>query len=127
MTSYLATIRIEAFGLAEAKEEAAWIADHARGEKPAEVVSVVQEREGVPFPNAVSAGQRVNEWVGGHSWHSLSSEPPGYVTEAIEAAVRQVSDSIGNLRAEVAEALDSPSDLLVERVAKRLAERRLMG
>ena len=202
MPTYLATIRIEAFGLAEAKLEADTIADDWR---VLDVVSVVQEPsrgtyrspqdipkqpcphcgemrqpepifvptadENLWLPGEIKCecSQRVSGAllklmgvsVGDHGDHPLPSEPPSYVTEAIEAAkaelraeMREVSNDVawdvmavhagnhdaenenvkrhcgscvGNLRAEVAEVLDSPSDLLVERVAKRLAERRLMG
>lgn len=94
MTSYLATIRIEAFGLAEAKRIAEFIAGTSNALGSPEVVSVVQE----PLPLLCSDEGGPVEWViGGHEEHPLPSEPPRYVSEAIEAAKAELRAEMRDL------------------------------
>lgn len=114
MTSYLATIRFEASSRRDARMAASHLPNALGRSRKAELVDVSED------------GDR-------------DSEPPRYVTEAIEAAKVEIRQEIakevrdtaravicGYIPQQLTEWLDEPSDVLVERVAKRLAARRLM-
>lgn len=131
MTSYLVTIRSQYASLADAQARAriTW-GRRLVSVQPEVNEATVRAEERTRCPKCGSADVHAEKIdVGFDGWGKTFI--PGRIRCRDCDWVRGDSDLLGEnvvqtIRSIVADALDEPSDILVERVAKRLAERRLM-